>query len=85
MKSGWLLPYSNEELGPPKGLILLMAVLQTNMHKVRPMMDYRELNTYVEPFTGTADVCAEKLQEWRQQGAKICFFKSILYFDIVFM
>ena len=28
--SSWLLPYSNEELGLPKELILLMAELQTN-------------------------------------------------------
>ena len=41
-----------------------MAVLQTNIHKVRPVIDYRELNTY-------ADTCTEKLQEWRQQGANV--------------
>ena len=27
-QNGWLLPYSEEELGPPKGLIPLMAVMQ---------------------------------------------------------
>lgn len=71
MDNGWLVPYSNKEFGPPKGLIPLMAVLQTNKHKVHPVMDYRELNTYVETFTGAADVCAEKLQDWSQQGANM--------------
>ena len=42
-----------------------MAVLQTNKHKVFPVMDYQELDTYVNPFMGAADVCAEKLREWR--------------------
>ena len=35
--NGWLLPYS-EELGPPKGLISLMAVMQKQ--KVRLVLDY---------------------------------------------
>ena len=69
--NGWLIPYSEEQLGPPKGLIPLMAVVQPTKDKVRPVMDYRELNKYVDAFTGTADVCAQKLREWRQQGANV--------------
>ena len=39
IQNGWLIPYAESELGPPKGLIPLMAILQENMQKVRPVMD----------------------------------------------
>ena len=68
--NGWLLPYS-EELGPPKGLIPLMAVVQEQKQKVRPVLDYRELNGFVDAFTANAEVCAQKLREWRQQGVNL--------------
>ena len=55
-RNGWLLPYS-EELGPPKGLIPLMAVVQEQKQKVRPVLDYRELNCFVDAFTANAEVC----------------------------
>ena len=42
--NGWFVPYPEDKLGPPKGLIPLMAILQQNKNKMRPMMDYRELN-----------------------------------------
>ena len=63
-QNGWLLPYSEEELGPPKGLIPLMAVVQEQKQKVRPVLAYRELNGFVD----VAEVCTQKLREWRQQG-----------------
>ena len=44
IKDGWLIPYPNQKLGPPKGLIPLMAIVQQNKSKVRPVLDYRELN-----------------------------------------
>ena len=71
IEDGWLIPYPDQKLGPPKGLIPLMAVVQQNKAKVRPVMDYRELNQYVDAFTADADVCASKLREWRQQGANV--------------
>ena len=61
---GWLKPYDECELGPPKGLIPLMAVVQKNKAKVRPVLDFRELNQHIEPFTANADVCAEKMRKW---------------------
>ena len=67
-RNGWLLPYS-EELGPPKGLIPLMAVVQKQ--KVRPVLDYRELNGFVNAFTANAEVCVQKLREWQQQGVNV--------------
>ena len=68
MDSSWLLPYSNS---PLKGLIPPIAVLQTNKPKVHPVIDYQELNTYIDPFMGATDVCEEKLQEWKQQSANV--------------
>ena len=67
--NGWLVPYPEDKLGSPKGLIPLMAVLQQNKTKMHPVMDYRELNHHVNAFMANADVCAAKLCEWRQKGA----------------
>ena len=61
IKDGWLIPYPYKKLGLPKGLIPLMAVAQHNKVKVRPVMNYRELNAHVDAFTADADVCASKL------------------------
>ena len=41
-RNGWLLPYSEEELGPPKGLIPFMTVVREQKRKVCPVLDYRE-------------------------------------------
>ena len=71
IKDGWLIPYSYKKLGPPKGLIPLMAVAQHNKAKVRPVMDYCELYAHVDAFTADADVCASKLREWRQLGSNV--------------
>ena len=60
---------AEEELSPPKGLIPLMAVLQEQ--KVRPVPDYRVLNGFVDAFTANAEVCAQKLREWRRQGVTV--------------
>ena len=48
-----------------------MAVIQQNKAKVRPVMDFRELNTHVDAFTANADVCTDKLREWRRQGTNV--------------
>lgn len=48
-----------------------MAIVQHNKGKVHPVMDYRELNEYFDAFTGNADVCSAKLQDWRQQGVHL--------------
>ena len=68
---GWLIPYDTSELGEPKGLIPLMAVVQEKKQKVRPVMDYRELNEHIEAYTADADVCAEKLRTWRRMGVEV--------------
>ena len=69
--NGWLVPYLEDKLGPPKGLIPLMAILQQNKTKVHPVMDYRELNLHVDTYIANADVCTAKLCEQRQKGANV--------------
>ena len=51
-----------------KGVIPLMAVEQPTKNKVRPVLDFRELNEHVECHTGddVTDICSEKLREWRK-------------------
>ena len=71
IRDGWLVPYDEAELGRPRGLIPLMAVVQASKSKVRPVLDYRELNEHIETHTAEADVCAVKLREWRKQGLNI--------------
>ena len=48
-----------KELGPSRGLIHLMAIVQHNKGKVWPVMDYRELNDPVEGHSVRADVCSQ--------------------------
>ena len=69
---GWLELHNPEvHNGDVDGVIPLMATSQPNKpKKVHPVMDYCELNSYVEskPGQDTA-VCQEKLREWRRQGS----------------
>ncbi|XP_043206517.1 uncharacterized protein LOC122372905 [Amphibalanus amphitrite] len=71
IENGWLLEYDEEKHGSPKGLIPLMAVVQENKAKVRPVLDFREMNTHLDTFTADVDVCSEKLREWRRTGEKV--------------
>ena len=51
-----------------EGVLPLMVVIQPTKNKVRPVLDFRELNEYVKCHTGddVADVCGEVLREWRR-------------------
>ena len=69
--NSWLVPYPEEELGPPQVLIPLMVIVQDNKGKVRLVMDYRELNNFVDAYMANVDVCALKLWEWWQQGSNV--------------
>lgn len=71
IENGWLRSYDEAELGPPKALIPLMAAIQPNKDKVRPVMDFRELNSFVQAHTADADVCADKIRGWRRQGGNV--------------
>ena len=48
-----------------------MAVIQQSKQKVRLVLDYRKLNDHVDPFTARADMCTEKLREWRRAGSNV--------------
>ena len=67
--NGWLEPYDDKKMGPAKGLIPLMAIVQQNKDKVQ--MDFRELNSHVDDFTANADICADKIREWRRLGTNV--------------
>ncbi|KFD46863.1 hypothetical protein M514_12268 [Trichuris suis] len=71
IQNGWLVPYDEEEMGPAKALIPLMAVIQRSKQKVRPVMDFRAVNAHIDAFTASSDVCAHKLREWRRQGVNV--------------
>lgn len=66
IEHGWLQEYKGP---PPKGIIPLMAVIQANKQKVRPVLDFRELNSFVSSHTAECDVCHEKLRAWRRMGS----------------
>ena len=68
LNNGWLLPYPEEELGPPKGMIPLIAIIQQNKSEVRPALDFHE---YVDAYTVQVNVCAQKLREWRKKGSNV--------------
>ena len=55
---GW----SVEWKSPVKGVITLLAVVQPAQDKVRPVMDYSELNTFIESYTGNDEIaiCVDK-------------------------
>lgn len=64
IEDGILLPWDGEV----KGVIPLMAVEQPTKQKIRPVLDFREVNKSVSCHTGDdfMDVCSEKLREWRR-------------------
>ena len=64
IQEGVLVPWEGEV----DGVLPLLAVEQVNKNKVRPVLDFRELNRYVSCHTGdeAMDVCRDKLREWRQ-------------------
>ena len=76
ISKGWLKRLD----GPVRGVIPLLAVFHLTKDKVRPVMDYRELNDFVECHTGDdmVAVCGEKVRKWRQlQGElKVVDLKS---------
>ena len=64
INEGWLQPAPTHR-GP---VIPLMAVAQPNKGKVRPVMDYRDVNEYVINHSGSSSVCDETVRRWRRLG-----------------
>ena len=71
VENGWLVPHDESLHGEVKGTIPLMAVVQPNKAKTRPVMDFRELNQHLQLHTADADVCNEKTREWRRFGQNV--------------
>ena len=69
VKNGWLKPCNKEEKST-EGIVPLMVVEQQNKGKVRPVLDFRELNQYVNLHNATSDACDEKVRKWRTLGDK---------------
>ena len=67
---GWVELHNPEVHGDVDGVIPLMAASQPNKHRqYHPVMDYQELNRYIESKPGQETVaCYEKLCEWRRHG-----------------
>ena len=68
-----------------EGILPLLAVDQPNKNKVRPVLDYRELNNYIENHTGGdfIDVCSERLREWRKaRGSLVVVDLKAAYLQI---
>ena len=63
IENGWLKKTTETE----SGIIPLLTVVQTKKNKVRPVLDFREMNDFVECSGADADVCDEKLRQWRQK------------------
>ena len=76
IEDGILIPWKGEG----KGVLPLMVVFQATKKKVRPVLDYRELNRFVACHTGSdiIDVCDEKMRKWRrlEEGTAIVDPKS---------
>ena len=66
VSEGILVEWNRDDVN--EGLLALMAVEQPTKNKIRPVLDYRELNQHVSCHTGdeVTDVCGEKLREWRR-------------------
>lgn len=64
---GILVPWGKEV---KSGVLPLMPVVQPTKNKVRPVLDFRELNVHVMSHTGddAVDVCSETLREWRRMS-----------------
>ena len=67
IKQGWLKQFE----GMYNGIIPLMAVVQRNKSKVRPVMNYREPNQFVSSHTADGDVSSRKLCSWRKLGENL--------------
>lgn len=61
IEDGWLVLHTEYKHGPAKKLIPLMAVVQ-HKGKVRHILNFRELNTYIDTYTANSDVCGDRMK-----------------------
>ena len=70
--------------GKVEGILPIIVVVETTKKKVRPVLDFWELNKYVAAYTRDGiDVYEEVMREWRRMewATKIMGLKSV-YFQI---
>ena len=67
ISNGWLVPCAK----PAGGIIPMMAVHHEHKDKVRPVLDYRELNQFVHSHTADSDVCPDTLRKRRLMGDRL--------------
>ena len=65
---GILVPAPDEKVSC---IIPLMAVEQASKGKVRPVLDFKQLNKYVSCHTGGSSVCDEAIRRWRKVGVSL--------------
>ena len=73
ISEGILIKHDVEEHGEIRNAIPMIAVRQVkgNIEKVRPVLDFRHLNKYIESHPGGAiPLCTDRLREWRQVGTE---------------
>ncbi|XP_065645791.1 uncharacterized protein LOC136076245 [Hydra vulgaris] len=70
VKNDWLKPCNKVEKST-KGIVPSVAVEQENKGKIRPVLDFRELNQYVNSHNASSDACDEKFRKWRTVGDKL--------------
>lgn len=70
VKEGILVPWSAAEHGAVKNVIPLMSVHQTkgDVHKIRPVLDFRLTNGNIVCLSGGLPTCDERLRQWRSKG-----------------
>ena len=70
VSEGILVPWSETEHGPVMNVVPMMSVRQVKgeEHKIRPILDLRELNKNVMCLSGGTPTCEERLKEWRCLG-----------------
>ena len=64
ISNGWLVPCDK----PAGGIIPMLAVYHEHKDKVRPVLDYRELNQFIQSHMADSEVCPETLRKWRLMG-----------------
>ncbi|KAI0985832.1 hypothetical protein GJ496_004989 [Pomphorhynchus laevis] len=52
--------------GEAESVIPLLAVAQESKNKMRPVMDFRQLNSYISSHTAESYACILKLRNWRR-------------------
>ena len=67
IEQGWLKKCDDDAVG----ILPMMVIDQKNKGKVRPVLDYRELNAYVKTYTGDSDVCDRSTRRWRRFGERV--------------